>query len=275
MNGRKLCVLAVLIALIAIQGCSESNSSDVESEGLLKEAFPWLKGTGRTDDTAPVEIELVDERSGESLKFRIPKAYLTDTANWAGGRQDRVKIETGLPNLEPRPGNIWITEEPGTPEYEREIKFFRNGLFIHVYANRPVLGYENNKREAYQDRYVIQNDSLFGLTHFKSIACRDWKRTAEGEIVQIEEICRERGNEHFITPEARDGKWVSFYCTRLEVNQGGGCIARSLYQGWSLEYIFRRNQLNRWRDFDAGARELLDRFLVQPGSENETSLTND
>ncbi len=262
LRDRKVYSWLISVIMLALGGCSENGGSSQEnkSDDLFKQAFPWLKDSGRTEDMTPVEIELVDERSGESLHFRIPKAYLTNKSNWVGGKHGRIKIETGLPELKPRPGNIWVRRDD--PDYDRKIGFFRNGLFINLDGRRPDPQYEKNVIKRYKHDYKIQPSLVHDLNYYKYIICSDIERK-QGKPVKAEMRCREHTDEYFITPPESSLPWVAMTCTKLEVNSGGGCIVSSRYRDRKLEYIFRTSQLHRWREFDTAARKLLDQFLIE------------
>ena len=281
-------IFLLLIICISSIGCDISISKDKsknseEQDSELSEFLPWMKDSSRSTSMEMVELKLASDNNKE-LNLKIPKAYLTDRKNWQGGKQERIKIETGLPELLPRPANFWITEKVGTPEYEIAERKFENGLFIFLEAHsrdeqKSTLKQVANKWINHHEKfYVRQTNEKFDLLYFKDIQCSDLDKFSdehlkefiedkEDAVINENKVCYSRNHEYFITPEKYNDTWVRFRCNSVKTSNKskvqGGCTASTEYKTWSIKYIFRRNQLHRWKEFDNATRQFLDEFYVE------------
>jgi len=129
----------------------------------------------------------------------------------------------------------------------------------------------------YEKFYDRQSEAKNNLLYFKEIICSDLKKFSdehlnkiledrEEAIIKDNQVCYPWDHEYFIKPEDYNEIWVRFRCNRVKSNNRtkvqGGCTANTEYKNWTLKYIFRRNQLHRWKEFDTATRKLLDQFYV-------------
>jgi len=245
---------------VFLLGCSDGGSK----------AHPWLKGIGRTEDLTPVDLVLRSNHettNGHTLKFLIPKSYLTRKVNWLGGEQESIEIQTGLPDLLARPAIKSSRTKISESDYQSSQDYTDNGVYIRL--ERPSISkdhfnesdmekklYAFGSRSRYSRDYEKQ-ENVYGLEFYKAHFCH-----------QITKECRERIGQFFITPLDYDKHWLTFSCSRLELNPSGGCTVKTQYRRKRLTYIFRRTQLYRWQEFDAAVRRLLDNFLIEESEIN-------
>ncbi len=118
--------IIILLAIMLLVACEKKVS--------FEEAFPGLKDVGVTNDMTPVEIILRSKHkstNGHMLTFSIPKAYLRKKRHWKGGEQEDLEIQTGLPDLLPRPAVKKNRKQPGEPGYEEAQIYADNGMYIY------------------------------------------------------------------------------------------------------------------------------------------------
>ena len=284
--------LQIIFAFFIIQMLFSCDSSNQEVGGIkydeskseLGKSLPWFKDSGRSTSTDLIELSLVNEKIDKALNLRIPKAYLTDTKNWKGSEQKTITIETGLPELEPRPASFWITDKPGTPEHDIAVEKFQNGLFIYLEAYRrdeqkySLVRIANHWKEVYEKNYERQKDERYDLYFYKDINCSGLKKFSEEHlkdfmesradaVIKDNQVCYSRSHEYFITPDDYAEVWVRYRCNQVKpsnkTEDQGGCTAYTEYRNWAVRYIFKRNQLHRWKEFDTATRMLLDKFYTE------------
>ncbi len=240
------------------------------SADLLRRAVPTFN-LSRTTEMTPIDISLSENINGRTntLRMRIPKAYLTDPVNWSGGEQASLRIETGLPNLEPRAAIDTTTAYPGTPEFDARDKRTRQGINIVLNAHVIGEGLVKNQYQAIQSNFgqgktgkYERLADKFGLEQYQQLVCGDKWILPGGTIDTEGPRCRVRGAEIFIaSPSAREAQ-VYYSCTHLEENPEGGCNAYVQFRNWQMNYIFRRSEISRWQEFDSAVRRLLSGFVV-------------
>ncbi len=202
-----------------------------------------------------VELALVDPASGHALRFKIPEPYLTSAANRRGSAKRYIEMETGLPDMKPRPATFRIKAPKGTPEYEKLKERYNNGVFIWLHAKKLRKGYQQRMYEYLLQEYAELPSDIEGLQRFGEKCPSKEKLPKLGQ----ETRCYTGLTEYFISTEPR---MVRLRCSKAEYNKRGGCIAESDYQGRELIYIFRRTELARWQEFDDAVRGLLTRLQV-------------
>src|SRR5687768_14901615 len=89
-------LLSVLIAAAVLFGVF------VYAPYKLYQVVTFSSNVGYSKDTRPIELKLVDQSGNAVLDLRVPKAYLTWTPNWGGGKQEFLKIQAFLPDMQPR-----------------------------------------------------------------------------------------------------------------------------------------------------------------------------
>ncbi len=269
--------ITIIFAGILSMSCtSDEASSQNSAQKMIQKAFPWLKNTGKTDDMIPVGITLISRHiktNNHSLKFSIPKAYLRDKTHWKGGEQEGIEIQTGLPDLLPLSVVRKNLTRPNQSGYEESKAYADRGLYVYIDRHSYMNSYHektqeerneiaNGKRKSYAKSYHRQ-ENQYDLEYYKDINCSDVYDSQEGVNYHREKKCQEDTREYFLTPINYPGIWLSFDCTRLDVNLRGGCIVKTRYRRKGVTYIFRRNQLYRWQEFDTAVRKLLDQFLIE------------
>jgi len=131
MRLKRFKIVMTAIASLIIVGCDSSDKNPIQKE--LERILSGYEGIGFTDDQEPIEIILRndDKRiNGHTLKFLIPKAYLTRKANWRGGEQVDMEIQTGFPEYLPRPTVKKNRKKLGDEGYDESKIYSRSGIYI-------------------------------------------------------------------------------------------------------------------------------------------------
>ena len=258
-GSRRNLLIIVCVAIFIVGGSLWSwykNYSDLK--GNMNLIIPGSLDMARTKNMEPVDIHLLDDRTGEGIHLRIPKAYMTKKRNWKGGEQtESLEIETRLSELLPAKALFRSGADEGTPEFEAGLKKTQNGMFI-IRPRTRIAAAEDRTYRNYKRKYLIQDEEMFGLEHFYEQACK----TETDNTGKETERCWDLNHEYFVAKHGDKKSWVFFDCNRPDMNPGSGCSVNRRYKVNSVQYIFRRSQLHRWQEFDAAVTKLLDQFYV-------------
>ena len=125
-------ILITAIFGLVIAGCDNFGKDPIQKE--LERILPGYEGIGFTDDQELVDIILKangKRSNGYTLKFLIPKAYLTRKQNWRGGEQPNMEIQTGFPEYLPRPAVKNNRKKLGDEGYDEAKAYSRSGIYIY------------------------------------------------------------------------------------------------------------------------------------------------
>jgi len=125
-------VITVVASLLITACTDKDNKNPIQKE--LERILPGYEGIGFTDDQEPVDIVLRARKkrsNGYTLKFLIPKAYLTRKANWRGGEQVDMEIQTGFPEYLPRPAVKNNRKKLGDEGYDEAKAYSKSGIYIY------------------------------------------------------------------------------------------------------------------------------------------------
>src|SRR4051812_37289484 len=121
MKTKKNWIVICLLILLAV-GLYGLWLADIE---LIKRVLPGFQS--RSSSMELVEVNWTGDNGGH-LRLRIPRAYLTGIYKEEGEKGvSSFTIETGLPDLQPRPAVTTIRAEVGTSEWKRHEQFIRDG----------------------------------------------------------------------------------------------------------------------------------------------------
>lgn len=245
------------------------------SERMFQLVVP-IAGLSRTTSMDIVAITLKEERDSARKtplpKLRIPKAYLTDPQNRAGGKQPRVWIETGLPELTPRPAIKHPSAPKGTPERAAQERFWANGMVVTLEpAYEGDTGDVNGTwRESIGERGrrwgYVEREPVFGLRRIHEVPCmQSHVIEREKKAVTSAKPCdpERPSQEHFFAVNEKGDAMVNFVCLPPWTGEEGGCQTRFFHSGVRINLIFRRQELPRWAEFVDGTKRLVDKFLLK------------
>jgi hypothetical protein len=238
----------------------------------------WEKGLQRVVPTAGLSPTTSMDRVTVTLKneshgprktdwptLNIPQAYLTDPADRRGGERERVRVETGMPELLPRLALPNPTAPVGTSERLAQERYRADGMVVNIEAARDGLrnlnGIWSSMSGASGERggYVVR-EPLFGLRRIHEVPCtRADQKDKPAANCDVDKPV----SEYFFALNEAGDVIAHLSCNPPWTGPGGGCQTRFLHRGLQILLIFRRQELERWKEFVGGARALVDRFLVQ------------
>lgn len=220
--------LAVLIA------CLFFASSSVEAQR------PYY--FGQTTDLTSVNISLQD--TNVVINFKIPKAYLTFSANWSGGLQDFIAIASSFPSMRPL----------ALPE--GEVKHTA-ALIINL-SSHSSTGAKYSTEKAI-DFFIKDRWTL--VQNVKDKAGRSYRYYLDKRDVDKRDDVTKLLKESFVV----DGQHIYFECLREFSNPNVGCSGFADYgSNLTLTFHFPRSQFERWPEFHEAAVRLLNSFR-EPG----------
>jgi len=201
---------------------------------------------GRTTDLTPVEVALQDR--GELIRFKIPKVYMTFSDNWQGGVQDFIHMQTIFPSMAPL---------SATRSSERGADV----VIIDLMSHGSTEG-DNNVSRSLKWEIATQ----------WTLMERTADRSGEKYLVYVDKgkektwYMRNVIMKEYLVPDlGGDQPDIYFDCLRVEENPGAGCGGQSNFgHNLSLEFIFSRHQLHRWREIQEAVVNLLNGFRLEP-----------
>jgi hypothetical protein len=236
----------------------------------LRSVVP-VAGLSRTTSMELVTVTLKNESYGPRKtdwpKLRIPQAYLTDPADRSGGERERVKIETGMPDLLPRPALPYPTAPAGTTERLAQERYRADGMVVNVGPAREGVRNLNGAlpyffgASAERGGYVLR-EPLYGLRRVYEVPCmRADQKDKPAANCDVDKPM----SEHFFAFNEAGDLIAEFSCNPPWTGPGGGCQTTFLHRGMQILLIFRRQELERWNEFVSAAKSLVGRFLVHSG----------
>lgn len=263
-GSRRNLLIIASVAIFVVGGMILTWSKSFnELKGNMNLIIPGSMDMARTKNMEPIDIHLLGAITGDGVHLRIPKSYMTNKRNWAGGEQtESVKIETRLPELQPAKALYRAKGDEGSAEYEAGLKKRQNGVFVTikpgVIRDDTKRSFEDNNYRWYQRKYLLQTEEKFGLEHFYEQSCK----TETDQSGKESERCWFLIDEYFVAKHEDKKKWKFFWCSRPEMNPGAACRVNTRFRNIRLQYMFRRSQLHRWQEFDIGVTKLLDQFYI-------------
>jgi hypothetical protein len=225
----------------------------------MSEAILPGMNSARTTSMEPADLLLRDPDDETELRLRIPKAYMTRAENWRGGAQQFIWIETALPQLQPAAAASSLN----------------NGVYITLQNERAdwagdsarerwLKTYSVDRHSGSYVAYELVNQDEFGLTFYKSLACRPPEPAGANAVAEPQWQCHDSHREYYVSNEGDPVVHIS--CHAENTSGAGlervGCQARTSFRGFTLSYVFRSTELSRWQEFDSAVRRLLGNFLV-------------
>jgi hypothetical protein len=239
------------------------------ANGLFRAAVP-IAGSARTKSNELVDITLTSknwpDRKAPWPQLKIPKSYLTNRGTWSGGDQELLVIQTGLPDLKPRPANIFPTAPQGTSEHAAQRNYWSNGIYLQVEAapeGLTSLGTEYQLGKGARARGYVEQPVMHGLRRVHQVPCAaDYAVAQANSNPGLNKPCLmdKPSREHFSLMEDGERALIKMDCSPPWTNDTGGCRARFLHRGLSVVLIFRRAELERWQEFVDGTKRMLDGF---------------
>jgi hypothetical protein len=199
-----------------------------------------LADVGISHDLTPVEITFTTPR--DNMRWRIPKAYITDRIDWQGGEQPFIDIEAAL---------YW--NSPDMPPF-------------------AIAGDPRSRGQRPDDEIYID---LRPSAHFftDELWRKDKLRTfapigTQGDLTVYHDVNprSESSMDHVFAPTIQAEHIIYFDCG---VGMGDVLVRCAANADFSeniwLEYIFDSKYLERWREIDARVRRLVASFLQTGG----------
>jgi hypothetical protein len=201
---------------------------------------------GRTTDPTPVEVALPDR--GQLIRFKIPKVYMTFSDNWKGGVQDFIVLETIFPSM--APVSATRSSEHGADVVVIDLS--SHGSTEGDNNVSRVLEWKIATQWTLADRIMDQSGQEFLVYVHKE----EVKKRSLSNVMMKE----------FLVPDSgADQPTIYFDCLREEGHPAVGCIAKSNFgHNLSLEFIFRRTELQHWREIRDAVMKLLNGFRQEP-----------
>jgi hypothetical protein len=201
---------------------------------------------GRTTDPTPVEVALPDR--GQLIRFKIPKVYMTFSDNWKGGVQDFIVLETIFPSMAPL---------SATRSSERGADVVSIDLHSYEYTGADTDVSRTLKwKIATQWTLVERMIDESGQKYLVYVRKGDEKKRFMSNVMM----------EEYLVPD-RDAEQSDIYfdCLVEGANVGTGCGGHSNFgRNLSLEFTFRRSELQHWQKIQASVLNLLNGFMEKP-----------
>ncbi len=203
-----------------------------------------------------VRFELRDKRSPEgTLRLAIPKAYLTNRANWKGGSPQIITVRARLQDLAPLALPPAIISEDGPPE-----RRLTGVLTIRIWSGKENTEFEQNHTRWLETKLSPGDADVKGLNHYQRV-CYKEVRSPSGEVARQATFCAGWPHDHFLRNSHEGKPFLTMSCVLEEANPKGGCKASTYHVGWSVDYFFPRKYVDHWEEVDRRVRTLLDRFV--------------
>ena len=204
------------------------------------EALNPFQNVGISHELTPVEITFATP--SDTMRWRIPKAYITDKTNWPGGEQDFIEIEAALYWDSPDMPPFAIAGDPRGPGPKPDDE-------INI-ALTPTGEFSN---DSLWTEYVLKDYAPAGT---------------RGDLTVYHDINPRSSSsvDHVFAPTVQAEHVIYFECA---VNAGdvlANCEADvNFSEDIALKYIFDSKYLDRWREIDARVRRLVGSFLLSGG----------
>ena len=235
-------LITVMIAIGCLASCGQDSGTDSSA--------PRPGHVGCSDSKAPVQIVAPSEGGGSpEWRLTIPANYLGNSETWAGGIQQRIRINASFPTLSARPaGTFWSTcssdayRQPNPPDPS---VWSPDKLDIRIGAG--VYRFRLDPKE-----HVSTASDVSSLSQVQSKCMLSEASNAPGLN------CRYVWG-YFPTAPAEGGT-VSIECRGGTSNPSASCDGVFPFRGRDVEYSFARRELQNWHKYESAARDLLTRF---------------
>ncbi len=217
--------------------------------------------TKNTSSMKPVDIQLIDERTGKrALKLRIPAAYVTAELRDSQGRLGIVWLVFWLPDYRPESG---IPElRAATPAQRKE--------YLHVHGrNRIRISLSGERREPGQIGSLIlrlreANERVlpdkFGLEHYRDRSCeRLYQLKRDGRDLSTRKCSGAYSVEYYFG----QSDWSQQDFTISCLKRSSLCSIKSRFHGHFGEVYFAREALPEWKEYDGHAHIFINKYVVR------------
>lgn len=232
----------------------------------------------------PLDIKWTNLDTQKQLRLRIPADYVSriytidenslDVPSYIrNGGIEIVDLEFYLPDLKPRVGGagrlrgVPRGDSPAYPKYQeemsRQITINLSSQSVTYPEKYRKNQYETIVRETKQKHGVYRLPDVHGLEHYRYKACGTPEEKAKLLKTPLAddtapEGCWDRdNNEIFVSPTDTNGGY--YQCARhSDLNLG--CRAYVSFDGWDMEYTFKKSHLADWKSIDSAVRQVLNSF---------------
>ena len=227
---------AQLLAAALVFGCVYYG---VRAYLVLEDLDPFAD-EGISRDLRPLAITFTTPRG--IIRWRIPKAYITDRTNWPGGEQAFIEMSAALYLRAPDMPPFAVAGDPRgdwpRPDDEIHISLVPTGHFAvdEIWRNDKLPIY---KPSGSRGELTIYHDT----------------RTNEPDPY-----------DHIFAPAAQGAHDLYFDCAAYAENKFVKCTGSANFsEDIALDYMFDAKYLARWREIDARVRRLVASFLQSGG----------
>jgi len=241
-------------------------------------------GGDRYTTKKPLDIKWTNLDTRNQLRLRIPADYVSriytqdenapDASSYIRhGGIEIISLEFYLPDLKPRVGGanslgIVRTDSPAYPKYLEEMT---RQILVDLSARGDIspekyriAQYENIKYELKQKHGIYRLPDFHGLEHYRYKICdtpEEKAKLLKTPLVDdtAPEGCWDGDNDEiFISQTDTNGGY--YLCARHNNNPNVGCRAYVSFDGWAMQYAFRKSQLANWKEIDSAVRQVLNSF---------------
>ena len=253
---RKIIIVLALslttLAFMAVVGAGFFVFSSGPQRSVQALSRESLGTSGCTDSEEIVRVSVRPQGDAvEPLTLEMPANYFGLSNNWAGGPQDRVRINAEFPSLRARPsGTFWNTcrddaarKKPDTRLSDWQADELRIEIGAGIY---PFGGP--------REEYAEMESDVDGLKYLQR-AC----------VTQRTPIPKDgcRDGMMYFPVEPAPGQALSYQCLGTVENPSATCWGHLLFRDHSVMFTFKRSELRRWRELNAGVLDLLTRHTPQ------------
>jgi hypothetical protein len=260
MNARSIVFGSIVVSVVAAGVLYRARY-------LSASILPADNGSHTTDMRAvklTIENKLVQRR----VVFEVPAAYLTRASHRDGGVVESFVIETGLPDLIPRPYQFGSSKADSGTATPQATLAQRNGLRIRVGGPAyPHAGYATTDfgplRARLQTTTHVEPvpEGEYGLMKFADITCGSTPPPRPPGVPDTYSACTPSDNNHYVNLP-NETPSIQIDCPRTP-RIVEGCQAITYCEGIFIRFIFHATEIARWREFQAGACGLIQRFIAE------------
>lgn len=270
-------VIGIVLVLIILVGV-------VLFSGIWRSEILRYGGEGERYITKkPLEIKWKNLDAQKELRLRIPADYVSriytqdenspDASSYIRhGGVEIISLEFYLPDLKPRVGGadslrVVRGDSPAYPKFLEELS---RQVTVNLSAKSITSPDQFRKNQYKAIQHDIRKNSLYrladfhGLEHYRHKGCGTPEEKAavnKGSIKDdsAPEGCWDTSNDEIFVSQT-DTAGGYYLCERHNDNPNVGCQAYVSFDGWDMEYIFRKSQLADWKSIDSAVRQVLNSF---------------
>ncbi len=216
--------------------------------------------TKNTSSMKPVDVQLIDERTGKlSLKLRIPGAYVDAELRDSRGRLGIVWLVFWLPDYRPESHIAELRGATPAERHEYRSVHGRNRVRISLSGQTREPGQLGNLIRSLREGNERVLPDKFGLEHYRNRSCEGlYQLKRDGRDLSTRQCTGTYSAEYYFGHSDWSQQDFNISCLR----GSSQCSINSRFHGNFGEVYFAREALPEWKDYDRHAHTFIDRYVV-------------